>query len=179
MKRLPGIGLFLLMALAACSQLALPSDGGPATGTPPSPMRTVSPLPLESPLSNDTSPLPEPDSPVATPSPRPTPTPEDSQEDDNNGGAGMIDHPAVQAAVEALVEQTGATSEEIELVEVAAVEWRNSCLGCEKPGEMCLTVITPGYRVILKFADQTYEFHTDRTGRAVRACKGGGKPAQQ
>jgi hypothetical protein len=83
----------------------------------------------------------------------------------------MPNHPAVQAAVEELVAQTGVDRRQVELVEVAAVEWRNSCLGCAEPGEMCLTVITPGYRVILAVDGQEYEYHTDRTGRSVRTCK--------
>jgi hypothetical protein len=84
----------------------------------------------------------------------------------------MRDHPAVQAALDALAAQTGADPGEIELVEVRAVEWRNACLGCARPDEMCLTVITPGYRVILAVDGQRYEFHTDRTGRSVRSCRG-------
>jgi hypothetical protein len=48
------------------------------------------------------------------------------------------------------------------------VEWPDSCLGMQTPGVMCLQVITPGYRMILRGADTPFiEYHTDLNGHAV------------
>jgi hypothetical protein len=80
------------------------------------------------------------------------------------------DNPAVEAAIKTLVEQEGVAMESVTVVDVAAVEWPNSCLGCEKQGQICLTVITPGYRITLKSGAETYALHTDRTGRQVIIC---------
>ncbi|MGC9396448.1 MAG: hypothetical protein ACP5J4_16515 [Anaerolineae bacterium] len=80
------------------------------------------------------------------------------------------DNPAVEAAIKTLVEQEGVARESVTVVDVTAVEWRNSCLGCEKRGQYCLMVITPGYRITLKSGAETYALHTDRTGEQVIIC---------
>lgn len=80
------------------------------------------------------------------------------------------DNLAVQAAIKALVKQEGVPAETVTVTDVAAVEWRNSCLGCEKPGQKCLMVITPGYRIVLESAAKTYTIHTDKTGRQAIIC---------
>ncbi|MBN2394007.1 MAG: hypothetical protein JXR84_24955 [Anaerolineae bacterium] len=80
------------------------------------------------------------------------------------------DNPAVEAAIKKLVEQERIAMESVTVVDVIAVKWPNSCLGCEKPDQQCLMVITPGYRITLKSGAETYELHTDRTGRQVIIC---------
>jgi hypothetical protein len=48
------------------------------------------------------------------------------------------------------------------------VNWPDSCLGISTSGVMCLQVITPGYRMILRGANTPFvEYHTDLSGRAV------------
>lgn len=83
--------------------------------------------------------------------------------------------PAVQAAVRTLGESLGVSRQEIDVVEVEYVQWRDSCLGCAGPGENCLMVITPGYRVVLKSGGEQYEIHTDESGDIARICDGGGE----
>jgi len=80
------------------------------------------------------------------------------------------DNPAVEAAIKALVEQEGIAVESISVVDVAAVEWPDSCLGCEQQGQYCLMVITPGYRIVLQSGTETYAVHTDRSGRRAIIC---------
>ena len=82
---------------------------------------------------------------------------------------------AVQAAVRMLGESLGVSRQEIDIVEVEYVQWRNSCLGCGGPEESCLMVITPGYRVVLKSGGEQYEIHTDASGDVARICDGNGK----
>lgn len=79
-------------------------------------------------------------------------------------------NPAVEAAIKTLVEQEGVAVESVTVVDVAAVEWPNSCLGCAKPGQNCLMVITPGYRIILESGAETYALHTNRTGQQAIIC---------
>jgi hypothetical protein len=80
------------------------------------------------------------------------------------------DDPTVQAAIKTLAEQEGVEAESVTVVSVSAIEWRNSCLGCEQPGQQCLMVITPGYRITLQIGAETYNLHTDRTGRQAIIC---------
>jgi hypothetical protein len=61
---------------------------------------------------------------------------------------------------------------DITVVEVAPMEWRDSSLGCPAPGEGYLTVITPGFLVLLEAAGGRYEYHTDQAGRFV-LCQDG------
>jgi hypothetical protein len=50
--------------------------------------------------------------------------------------------------------------EEIAVRSVEPVDWPDSSLGCPQPGMNYLTVVTPGYRIELEAASQTYEYHT-------------------
>lgn len=86
-------------------------------------------------------------------------------------GAANRDLPAVVAAIALISQQEGLAADEIAVVEAASVQWANSCLGCADPGENCLMVITPGYRVILEHAGRTYQVHTSQDGSRVRLCK--------
>lgn len=83
------------------------------------------------------------------------------------------DHPAAQAAINALAEKLGVAADAIAVRDVEPEEWPNSCLGCGKLNESCLTVITPGYRVMLEHDGEVYEMRTDRVGRSVRLCERG------
>lgn len=72
----------------------------------------------------------------------------------------------VALAMEDLGEWLGVPLDEISLTSVEAVEWRDSSLGCPEPGMAYLTVITPGYLILLEVDGETYEYHTD-TNRVV------------
>lgn len=80
---------------------------------------------------------------------------------------------AKDAAVNALMAKLNVSREAISVVSVEAVEWRNSCLGCAAPGERCLMVITPGYRVQLESGGKSYSVHTNNSGSRAIVC---GKP---
>lgn len=55
----------------------------------------------------------------------------------------------------------------VQTISYEAVEWRDSCLGVNEPGKMCMQVITPGYKVILKAEGEIYIFHTNKDGSAI------------
>ncbi len=83
----------------------------------------------------------------------------------------------IAAAKRTVAEQKNISEASLSVEELESVEWRNSCLGCAGPDELCAMVITPGYRVVLKAGDARYEVHTDQDGGAARLCEGaGGKP---
>jgi 2C-methyl-D-erythritol 2,4-cyclodiphosphate synthase len=75
---------------------------------------------------------------------------------------------AVEAARQALAQELRINPDQIEVVEVEGVDWPDSCLGLPEPDEACLTVITPGYRVILEAEGEQYEVRTDLEGDTVR-----------
>ncbi len=80
--------------------------------------------------------------------------------------------PAVLAARRDLASRMGVAVEDVQMMEFQAVDWPDSSLGCPEPGKMYLQVITPGYRVVLQAAGQTYEYHTNQGNRAVLCEKG-------
>jgi len=62
-------------------------------------------------------------------------------------------------ATEELAQELGVSPDEIAVVAVEAVEWRDASLGCPQPDTMYAQVITPGYRIVLQAGDETYEVH--------------------
>jgi len=68
----------------------------------------------------------------------------------------------VEQARKDLAERLKAAPEAISLHSMEAVQWRDSSLGCPRPGMNYLTVITPGYRIRLIANGQSYEYHTDK-----------------
>jgi len=91
------------------------------------------------------------------------------QTDSSDGATGGISS-AKDAAVNALMAHLDVARDEISIVSIEVVEWRNSCLGCSAPGEVCLDVITPGYRINLDYGGETYSVHADSMGRQVIIC---------
>jgi hypothetical protein len=87
-------------------------------------------------------------------------------------GAGL---PADQAgarmgelARRALVREQGLAEADITVVAVEPAEWRDSSLGCPKPGMNYLQVITPGYKITLEAQGKRYEYHSDTNQHVVR-----------
>ncbi len=84
----------------------------------------------------------------------------------------------VERAKEDLVQTAAADSDEITLVSTEEVEWGDTSLGCPHPDEMYAQMITPGYFIVLKSGDNTYNYHTgaDPEGPLVQ-CTDDGTPA--
>jgi hypothetical protein len=76
---------------------------------------------------------------------------------------------AFRESVKDLAKKTGAPESDIAGVVQEDATWPDSCLGCVKAGETCAQVLTPGYRIVLRVRDATYEYHTNR-GDRVRLC---------
>jgi hypothetical protein len=77
----------------------------------------------------------------------------------------------VRLAVAQLAADSGIPESQIEVIAYEQTEWSDSSLGCPEPGHAYLTVITPGYRVILRAAGQQYEYHTNEKNMAIRCPK--------
>lgn len=75
---------------------------------------------------------------------------------------------AVLDGQRALADELGVEVIQVQLIEVAHMDWTDSCLGLGRPEEGCLTVITPGWRAIFEVDGKRYEVRTDETGEAIR-----------
>jgi hypothetical protein len=56
----------------------------------------------------------------------------------------------------------------VSIITVEAVQWPNTCLGVEIPGQMCAMHVVDGYRVILEVNDQRYEYHANGDGSSLQ-----------
>ena len=80
---------------------------------------------------------------------------------------------AVLRAKAAVVDRTGARARDIAVEAVEEREWPDSSLGCAKPGQAYMQVITPGHQVVLSWAGQTFDVRVAGGGRVVM-CSGPG-----
>jgi hypothetical protein len=69
---------------------------------------------------------------------------------------------AAGAAIEALANRMSVTAPRLTLLKTEQVDWPNACLGVSLPGLTCAQVVTPGYRVTLRY--DTGSTHEVRTG---------------
>jgi putative hemolysin len=74
----------------------------------------------------------------------------------------------VESARAALAAKLKVDGGKIDLMGVTAHDWPDACLGLAGPGEVCATVITPGYQVALSSAGKQYVYRTDTTGSQVK-----------
>jgi hypothetical protein len=68
----------------------------------------------------------------------------------------------IEKAKEDLAQRLAISVTQINLVEVAEVEWSDSSLGCPQAGMDYLQVITPGHLIRLEVNAQLYEYHSNR-----------------
>lgn len=66
---------------------------------------------------------------------------------------------AAQVAIDTLAAELGVGRDQVFVDTVRAVEWRDSSLGCPKPGVAYLDVISPGHRVLLRVDGQVHAVH--------------------
>lgn len=69
---------------------------------------------------------------------------------------------------QAVSEQAGVSPEELQIVEVAARTWSDSCLGLGRANESCARVLVEGYRVVLSSNERTWVYRTDQEGTMLR-----------
>jgi len=74
---------------------------------------------------------------------------------------------AARAAVAFLATKLSIPPGQIAVASAEPVSWPDTSLGCPQPGMAYAQVVTAGYRMVLSVAGQSYEVHTDRTGRQV------------
>lgn len=142
-----GLAAVLGLVVAACNPAPVPT--ALPTQTLVIPTLTSTPLPVtETPSS---TPLPRPvDLETRIPEAASTPT--------------LIDPVAselVALAQRRLAQDLGLPAQRIRLIEVTAVAWSDTSLGCPQPGETYIQGTFDGYRIILSASGQQYIFHTD------------------
>lgn len=98
---------------------------------------------------------------------------------DNDGDSNIISvqsgpnnsNKIVQKARRWLADQLNVPLGRVKLVSLEQVEWPDSCLGLPEPGEACLMVITPGYKMIFRVGEEEFELHTDLAANNIRMVR--------
>ena len=70
-----------------------------------------------------------------------------------------------------LMESLGVNESQINILQIQEVEWPDSCLGISQPDQMCLQVITPGYRILVEVQGKKVTLHTNRDGSRILQAK--------
>ena len=73
-----------------------------------------------------------------------------------------------ELAQAALASELNILPGDVTLVQAAPEEWNDSSLGCPKPDQVYMQVITSGYRLTVQAQGKNYEFHSDLGKRVVR-----------
>jgi hypothetical protein len=85
------------------------------------------------------------------------------------GGLSDTERGAALVAIDALAAELQVPKEKIEVDTVRAVEWRDSSIGCPKPGMAYLDVVSAGHKVTLRVDGQFYVVH--EAGNEAFVCK--------
>jgi hypothetical protein len=79
-----------------------------------------------------------------------------------------IENPSLQEATERAVadlsRRLSISGSTVRIVSADAVDWPSSALGCPQPDRMYMTVLTPGYRIVLEADGAEYHYHAGRQG---------------
>ena len=78
--------------------------------------------------------------------------------------------------VTALAAELKLEAQDVRLISSEKVQWRDSCLGVEREGMMCLEVITPGYLLVFETSQGVFEAHTNGDGTAYLFVPQGTSP---
>ena len=79
--------------------------------------------------------------------------------------------PAVSEVVNYVVQEMDVDAEEIELISIEEKDWPDACLGLPEEDEMCATVITPGFEIVVAVGEEEQKFRTNIEGMIIRADK--------
>jgi uncharacterized protein len=76
-----------------------------------------------------------------------------------------------QLAVKKLADDLKVDAGTIQLVSSEPTTWPDACLGVSAAGEVCASVLTDGYKVVLSVGDKQYIVHSNADGSVIRMEK--------
>lgn len=77
--------------------------------------------------------------------------------------------PAVAAAIAWLSQASGVDPGAVRVIGYEPVDWPDACLGLAEADELCASVITPGWKIVLQTDTQPVIIRTDELGAVARA----------
>ena len=170
---------FVAALIASCGGQSPATPGSEQTDAPvepAAPTEQVAPT-AQPPETEFTSPLEQEISPLPTPTDVTTGPVEivPPEQDTGSGTApltGEVPQDLLGAVIDDLLERLEVGREAIAVEEAGAVVWRDGSLGCPQPGMMYTQALVPGYQIILRVGEQTFDYHASERGYFV-LCEGG------
>lgn len=74
--------------------------------------------------------------------------------------------------------RTGAPRSEFLIERAGAVQWNDGSLGCPQPGQVYTQAIVPGYQVVLRHGETSYDYHAAERGFLILCEDGRGLTGQ-
>lgn len=99
--------------------------------------------------------------------PMPTNTPESSSSSPATGTPSPAEQKMIDLSRERLSQKLNISVDQIIVISIKKMIWRDASLGCPKPGIDYMRVETPGYSIMLDAGGKTYNYHTDENKRAI------------
>lgn len=144
-----GLTLFALAGIAACGSDDAPSGTEPPTTADVGPSTTTDPAPTT--VADDA-----PGSTAPGPSVPGSIAPSDTAVDPTLGPTAQG---LVAIALQDLQERFDVSSDDVTVVTVEEVTWRDASLGCPQKDMQYQQVLTPGTRIVLTDGDRTFNYH--------------------
>lgn len=85
---------------------------------------------------------------------------------------GEVPQELLEAVIEDLLGRLDANREAIVVEKAEYVIWRDGSLGCPQPDTMYTMAPVPGYQIVLRVGQESYDYHTSDQGYLV-LCEGG------
>lgn len=95
-----------------------------------------------------------------------TPAPP-TQSVSNNQSFGPVLDAVISRAKSDLAQKINVSPDTIKVLEVEAVEWPDGSLGCGKPGDVYVQVITPGFLISLEADGRVFSYHTNTSTQII------------
>jgi len=76
----------------------------------------------------------------------------------------MNEEEVVQAAIQDLASRLDVTEQDIEVIEIKAVQWPDGALGCPEEGKMYTQAVVDGTQVLLGADERIYDYHAGSDG---------------
>ena len=85
---------------------------------------------------------------------------------------GKVPQELLQAVIEDLLGRIDASREAVVVDQAGAVTWRDGSLGCPQPGMMYTQALVPGYQIVLRVGEETFDYHASDGGYFVLCAPG-------
>lgn len=161
-------------AAGSGNEIKSPESETPVQPTQEGALSTISPtetavLPTTPPQEETRPPESEPVSPVVVDLGKLTPVPPEETTPIEQPAPGVPDVAAklVSEVSQDLAKRLGVDVQEVTLESLEGLDWPDGALGCPEPGMGYITMLIPGYRMILAVDGQTYDYRVAQSGYFV------------